>query len=108
MQVYRKDFTVFNISFSEILLVLLVAILAFKPSELIDLAKTISGLATSFKKTYHEFIEYLRRELGEEDVVKVIFDEDGVPHKAYDLSKLEPFLHGNSKPQEKEPVKNEQ
>lgn len=98
----------FNVSFSEILLVLLVAILAFKPHELIDLVKSIRSITASLKKSYQNFIDYLHRELGEEEVVKVVFDENGVPHRAYDLSKLEPYLKSTAKAQEQESVKNEQ
>lgn len=95
----------FDIALSEILLVLLVGFLLFGPKETLSIIRSLRDVVHNIKDKYSKFMEHLHNELEDEELVHIVFDDDGKPHQAYNLKKLEPFLnqkkskkkHGKSK-----------
>lgn len=93
----------FDISFAELLVVLLVGLLVLGPKDMLKSAKAMKRVWRDIKSYYTEFVEYLSRELDNDDFVKIIYDQDGNPQKVYDIEKLKPYLHET--PKKKKPKK---
>ncbi|MCE2993163.1 MAG: twin-arginine translocase TatA/TatE family subunit [Alphaproteobacteria bacterium] len=86
----------FDIAFSEIALVILVSFLLFGAKDTLEIIKSLKRVISNIKDQYNSFIEHLHKELDEEELVHIVFDDDGNPHQAYNLEKLTPFLNKKS------------
>ena len=83
----------FDISFGELIIVLLVGLLVLGPREMLRCLKTLKSIWADIKGYYNEFTQYLSRELDNDDFVKIVYDPEGNPQKVYDIDKLKPYLH---------------
>lgn len=92
----------FDVAFSEIALVMLISFLLFGTKDTLDMIRSFKKLIVNLKDKYNSFIEHLHKELDEEDLVHIVFDDDGNPHQAYNVEKLTPFLNNKSAKKDEE------
>ena len=79
-------------SCAELLVILIIGLLVLGPKDLLQAVKSVGGITGKLRQYYDSFISYLSKELGEDEYVKFIVDEDGNHHKAYDLDKIKPYI----------------
>ena len=84
----------FDIAFSEIIVVCIVSLIVLGPAQSIALLKEFFNIINTLKSWYIDFTERLKIELDEEDLVEIIYDEEGRPHKAYNIESIKPYLKG--------------
>jgi len=85
----------FDISFSELCLVLIVALALFGPHDILVAAKNSAYYLKKIKKWYEGYRNYLYKELdlySQKNVVRYITDQDGVMREIYDLSSMQPSI----------------
>jgi Sec-independent protein translocase protein TatA len=82
----------FDFSFSEFSLVMVLALLLLGPKELYRLYHSVRAKFQPIKQTLEAEIGAIRREIDEEGVVEIIIDDQGRPQKSYNLEKLRPHL----------------
>ncbi len=83
---------VLGISFGELMLIMMVALVALGPEHFLSSVKTLKSLADGFKSWYNDFINYLESEINGDGFVDIIIDEEGNRQKVYDVEKIKPFL----------------
>jgi len=82
----------FDFSFSEFSLVVMLALILLGPKELLRLYNNMRAKFLPIKQTIENEIGAIRREIDEEGVVEIIIDDQGRPQKSYNLEKLRPHL----------------
>lgn len=90
----------FDISFSELCLVLIVAAVLFSPHDILITAKNSAYYLRKIKKWYEEYSAYLYKELDlyhQKDVVRYIPDQNGIMREVYDLSSMQPNITSKKK-----------
>ncbi len=80
-------------SISELILVAIVGFLVLGPKELFASIKAIRSMILNFKAYYEDFMRYLSKEFESDDYIKIIFDDEGLPQKVYDLEKIKPYIN---------------
>jgi Sec-independent protein translocase protein TatA len=84
----------FDFSLAELGVVGVIALLVLGPAEMLQLLRYLRKMTAAAKREYEKCFASLQEELGDDDLVKIIFDEDGKPQRAYDLEKIKPIIHG--------------
>lgn len=85
----------FDIAFSELVLVFIVAAALFSPNDIFITAKNASYYMKKIKKWWIEYSSYLYQELelyNQKDIARYIKDQDGIMREAYDLSIIKPNI----------------
>ena len=82
----------FDVSLSELFLTGLVGFLVLGKKDFKDLLSTILDAKSYFGDLVARFKAFINDQLNEEDIVDIIYDEEGKPHKAYNIENLKPFL----------------
>lgn len=83
----------FDVSFAELGLVGLIGLLLLGPKDMLQAIKYIKTFLSSLREKYDEYIKYFNETMAEEEpIVKIVFDEEGNPQKAYDINRIKPFL----------------
>lgn len=86
----------FDLSFSEIGLVGVIALMLLGPKEMIVFIKSIRDFFASIRQYYKSYLNYLNKAINEVEeetkLVDVILDQDGNYQKVYDLSKVMPQI----------------
>lgn len=86
----------FDLSFSEIGLVGVIALMVLGPKEMIVFIKSIRDFFASIRQYYNKYLNYLNKAINEVEeetkLVDVIIDQDGNYQKVYDLSKVMPQI----------------
>lgn len=87
-----------DITYSELILICVIAMSVLGPKEVFDIIKSFRRLSVDFKKHYQNFLHYLSKELGEEqdNFVDIIIDKHGNQHKVYNLDIIKPFIKENN------------
>ncbi len=87
----------FDVSFSELALTALVGFVVFGKSEFKDLVSAVFNIKSYFDDIVVRFKALINEQLNEEDVVDIIYDEEGNPHKAYNVERLKPYFKDEAK-----------
>lgn len=85
----------FDIAFSELVLVFIVAAAIFSPKDIFIVAKNLSYYVKKAKKMWEDYCSYLHEEMelySQKDVIRYIEDTNGVMREAYDLSSIQPNI----------------
>lgn len=85
----------FDIAFSEIIVVCIVSLIVLGPTQSIALLKEFFNIIDIIKSWYVDFTERVKADLDEEDLVNIIYDEEGKPYKAYNIESIKPYLKEN-------------
>jgi Sec-independent protein translocase protein TatA len=89
----------FDIAFSELVLVLIVAAAIFSPKDIFIVAKNSSYYIKKLKGLWEDYWHYLSEEMelySQKDVIRYIEDKDGIMREAYDLSSIQPNIIVNT------------
>lgn len=84
----------FGISFSELIIVLIVATVVMRPKDLpyvINICKSVYRQFRKFKKEFFSYYQEFHDEIAldeEQEQKKYVLDDKGVPQIAYDISDL--------------------
>ena len=82
----------FDISLSEVILVLIAGFLFLGPRELARMIRTAKSYLTDIKTQFSEIEHEISEQLESDDFVKIIHDPKGKKQKVYDLEKIKPHL----------------
>lgn len=84
----------FDFSLAELGVVGVVALMVLGPAEMLQLLQYLRKMTAAVKREYEKCFASLQEAVGDDDLVKIIFDKEGKPQRAYDLEKLKPIIHG--------------
>jgi Sec-independent protein translocase protein TatA len=82
----------FDFSLAELGVVGIIALLALGPDEMVKILSFLKKTTDRLKREVRKQMDMAREATGENDLVKIIFDENGSPQKAYDMDKIKPLL----------------
>lgn len=84
----------FDFSLAELGVVGAVALMVLGPTEILQLLQYLRKLSASAKREYEKCFTELQDAVGDDDLIKIVFDDEGKPQRAYNLEKLKPIIHG--------------
>lgn len=82
----------FDFSLPELGVVCVVALIALGPDEMVRIVKFCRDTTAHLRQIFAKYMDEINEVTGVDDLVKVVFDDDGNPHKAYNLDKIKPRL----------------
>jgi Sec-independent protein translocase protein TatA len=85
----------FDISLSEIMVVLLGGFLFLGPRELVRVMRTIRSYIWELKNQIFRIEREISDEIDSDDFIKTIKDADGIHQKVYDLEKIKPYIRND-------------
>jgi Sec-independent protein translocase protein TatA len=82
----------FDISASELLLTALVGFLVLGKEDFKSLIEIVADLKTHLTSYLNQLKNFINNQLEDEEIVEIIFDDEGNPHKSYNIEKLKPLF----------------